>query len=183
MGDLLLFPTCGILSLLTNKSMKNSLKTLVVASTFVLSAVSVFAAGAASLYNGGLGQAAAKPDNFGVAVCNRDANDSTQSVPVLVAANGRTETISSAASIAAGKCEYTYLAYSDLGMQVGSNYSVTVTVNNNTADQAVYDITVPTATVAIGVGGANPATANVDQQSGNILTAIWHWFIGLFGFK
>lgn len=164
------------------KPMKNTSKALFVVSAVLLSTLSAFAASQPDLYNGGLGQPAAKPDSFGVAVCNRGANTLTSGVPVGLVVSGRTAQISSAASIAPGKCEYSYLAYSDLGMQAGQSYSVSVTVNSG--DRLTYDVTVPTAEVMAAAKNAqnqNSGTANANQQSGNIFSMIFNWFLGLFG--
>lgn len=176
--------TCGILLLITNKykPMKNTPKALFMVSAVLLSTLSVFAAGQADLYNGGFGQPVAKPDSFGVAVCNRGANALTGAVPVDLAVNGHTAQILSAASIASGKCEYSYLAYGDLGMQAGQGYSVSVVVNHG--DQSTYDVTVPGAEVmaaAKSTQNQNSGTANASQQSGNIFSMMLRWFLNLFG--
>jgi hypothetical protein len=141
-----------------------------------------FAAGVV-LTNGGLGQVASNPSQFGVAVCNGGFATVSQSVPVSIAVNGQTATISSAASIAPGACQYSYVSYDQLGMQAGQTYSATATIDpqasliSNTDNQATYSVTVP-GTLAV---ATQPApTADVNAQSGNIFASFWHWLVNLF---
>lgn len=159
--------------------MKKSLIVFLGLSVFAFPATIVFAASRPVLTNGGLGQVAANPDSFGVAVCNGGTQTLTQSVPVSVTTNGQTASVSSAASIKAGGCEYSYLAYSQLGMQAGGTYSVTVTIDSK--DKATYDITIPSSPVAVApVATPVQATANVSDQSGNFFSTIFNWFANLF---
>ncbi len=58
------------------------------------------------LSNGGFGQAAGNPQNFGVAVCNHGTETVTQSVPVSVTVGDRSTSIMSGAPIKAGTCSY-----------------------------------------------------------------------------
>jgi hypothetical protein len=151
-----------------------------------LTLLSVSAAMAASLTltNGGLGQAAANPQEFGVAVC---AGNSalTQSVPVTVSVGSQSATVSSAASIAAGSCEYTYLPYSQLAMQAGQTYTVNVTVDPqhtisaNSNNETAYGVTVPTQPVAETAQSKN-LTADVASQFPNPFTVVWGWITGFF---
>jgi CARDB len=156
--------------------MKKTFATIVAFSAILfLPTLSAFAAGI-TLTNGGLGQAASTPNQFGVAVCNTGATALSQSVPVSVTVNGQSQTISSASSIAVGACAYAYLPYSQFNMQPGTSYTAQVvidpgaTVISNTNNSASYSITVP----------GTPATADVSAQSGNIFIAFWNWFKGLF---
>lgn len=141
-----------------------------------------FAAGAGTpnLYNGGFGQIAGNTQDFGVAVCNGGAATVTQAVPVSVAVGGQTANILSPAPLKPGACAYSYLTYSQLGMQAGASYSVTVTVNG--ASQAVYRITVPGGAAA-GAATLNAAngTANANAQFGDFFTMMQNWFKGMFG--
>ncbi len=165
--------------------MKTFIGTLLGASTIALMAATAFAAGV-NLYNGGFGQVSGNTQSFGVAVCNGGTKTVTQSVPISVNVNGASAQVYSASSIAAGKCEYSYLSYSQLGMQAGKSYEVTVTIDPtrtviaNTNNQTTYSITVPAAQTAQATNGAN-GTANVNTESGNIFSAIIHWFASLFG--
>ncbi len=153
--------------------------------TAVLAVVVPVASFAASLVltNGGLGQVASNPSQFGVAVCNGGSAAVNQSVPVSILVNGQTATIQSASSIAAGACEYSYVSYSQFGMQAGQTYSANVAINGGTP--ANYSVTVPGAQTSVGInvgttntGAAN--TADVNAQSGNIFTAFWNWLVHLF---
>lgn len=162
--------------IITITTMKKTLTTIVALSAILfLPTLSAFAAGI-TLTNGGLGQAASNPSQFGVAVCNTGATALAQSVPVSVTVNGQSETVSSAASIAVGSCAYSYLPYSEFNMQPGTSYTAQVTIDpnatviSNTNNSASYSITVP------GI----PGTADVSAQSGNFLAAFWNWFKGLF---
>jgi hypothetical protein len=137
-----------------------------------------FAAGIV-LTNGGLGQVASNPSQFGVAVCNGGSATVNQSVPISISVNGQTTTISSAASIAPGACQYSYTSYAQFSMQSGKTYSANVTIDpqktliTNNTNQASYSVTVP--------GSTQPApTADVNAQSGNFFADFWHWLVSLF---
>jgi hypothetical protein len=131
------------------------------------------------LTNGGLGQVASNPSQFGVAVCDGGSAAVSQSVPVTVTANGQTATLSSANSIAIGACQYSYVSYSQFNLQAGQTYPVAVSINGGA--QANYSMTVPGGTTAAATQPAPTAnTADVNAQSGNIFTAFWHWFVNLF---
>jgi len=151
--------------------MKNTIKTAVVA-VLGMAAIAIPAASfaaTATLKNGGVGQVAGNTASFGVAVCNKGSKVVTASVPVTVTVNGASTEVSSAPSIAAGACAYTYVSYASLGMQPGKTYSATVTINGG--DTASYTITVP---------GTQPSqTADVGAQAGGF----WAWLSHLFGGK
>ena len=132
---------------------------------------SAFAAGVV-LTNGGLGQVAGNTTSFGLAVCNGGTKAISQSVPVAVSANNQTVTISSAASIQPGACEYSYANYADLGMVAGQTYSVSVTINSTS--QANYSVTVPSAQTA----EATPAATN--PQPTDFLGSIGAVFMNFF---
>jgi hypothetical protein len=151
--------------------------------TAILIPAATFAAGI-SLNNGGVGQVASNPSQFGISVCNNGSAAVTQSVPVSVSVNGQTATVQSAAPIAGGACAYAYLDYSQFGMQAGNTYSASVTIDpqktaiTNSDNQASYSVAVP------GAGAQGTAgTADVNAQSGNFFTMIFNWFAGLFGGK
>lgn len=164
--------------------MKKILLVSAISSVAVAYAGIAFAAGI-NLYNGGLGQVASNPSQFGVAICNGGKATVAQSVPVAVAVNGQTMTLSSPSSIAASACSYIYSNYSQFGMQAGKSYSVAVTIDpqhtaiTNSNNQATYSVQVPSATV--GAQTANGAdTADVNSQSGNIFIGFWNWLRSLF---
>ena len=130
-------------------------------------AFSAFAASVV-LTNGGLGQIAGNTQSFGLAVCNGGAVTIAQSVPILVSVNGTTATITSAASIAPGVCEYSYANYNQLGMVAGQTYSVNTTIDpnrtliSNSNNQATYSITVPAAQTAAVTTGGNTTTGSTN---------------------
>lgn len=163
--------------------MKKALISIIGLTVLAIPAAS-FAA-SVTLTNGGLGQVASNPSQFGVAVCNGGTKAISQSVPVSVSVNGQTANISSTASIAAGSCQYSYVPYSELDMQAGKTYSVSATIDpqktliTNSNNQATYSVTVPGAqSAATQPEMAN--TADVNAQSGNIFTAFWGWLTRLF---
>lgn len=163
--------------------MKQSIVVLAALSAIALPLVSM--AATSDLTNGGLGQSAGNMQSFGVAVCNSGGKATTQSVQISVTANGETVTIPSAASIKPGACAYSYLDYSQLGMQTGGTYTVTATLD--TSHVATYSVTVPGGNPKpVAVAGTNAnvkGTANVNAQSGNFFTDIANWFSALFGGK
>jgi hypothetical protein len=146
-------------------------------------AASSFAAGL-DLVNGGLGQVATNPQQFGIAVCDKGSQPVSASLPIAVDTNGQMETISSAASIAAGQCEYSYLDYSQLNMQPGQSYSVNVTIDpqhteiSNSDNSATYSVTVPGKMSATQTGAG--LTANASNQLSSPIAAFFNWFFGLF---
>jgi imidazole glycerol phosphate synthase subunit HisF len=152
-------------------------------SAVVLPVVSL--AAGVNLYNGGFGQVAGNAQNFGVAVCNGGTSAVTQSVPVSITVGSQTVSVSSAASIAAGKCEYTYLPYGQLGMQAAGTYSVTVTIDPNRSlisninNQSTYNVTVAGNTTAQ-AGNSAPETANANAQSGNFFAMLFNWIASWF---
>jgi hypothetical protein len=166
-------------------------QTIIKISTFAglmfLIASSAFAA-TFTLTNGGLGQAAANTQQFGVAVCNKSTANLTQPVPVVVTTNGESATISSASTIQAGSCEYSYLPYSQLGMKSGVAYAVSVTIDpqdsviSNSDNATVYNVTVP-GQVAVAVNNT-PAqsnlTADIASQFANPLVSLWNWLGDLY---
>lgn len=155
-------------------------------SAAVIMPAAAFAAGA-TLTNGGLGQIASDPSHFGVAICNTGKTAMNQSVPVTVALNGKTVTVTSANTVKAGACAYSYLTYGELGMQAGQSYSLTVTIDPahtmiaNANNQATYAVTVPQVPGTAAAGA--PQTANVNAQSGNFFTMIANWLAGIFSTK
>lgn len=175
-----------------------------IAMVFAAIPAASFAAGVV-LRNGGLGQAASNESQFGVAVCNGGTVAVTKSVPVSIAANGKSASVTSASAIAPGACEYSYVSYSQFAMRAGATYSVAVTIDpqktliTNSDNQASYSVTVPgssslgsaaphpsvapTGLATVQPSPASANTANVNQQSGNIFAALWHWVLGLFGIK
>ena len=166
--------------------MKKILIAVIGLSAVVIPAVSL--AAGVNLINGGFGQIASNPQRFGIAVCNAGKTVVNQTVPVSVAVGGQSVTITSATPINAGACTYSYLTYSQLNMQAGAPYSVTVTIDPartiiaNKNNQTVYNITVPKAPAAS--PATNPAanqTANASAQSGNFFTMLGNWLMGLFG--
>lgn len=154
------------------------MKKILIFLAVLVPAVSV--AASITLTNGGLGQVASNPSQFGVAVCNGGSVAITQSVPVTVSVNGQVANISSAPSIAVGACEYSYIPYSQLDMQVGQTYSAIVTINNNANGQATYSVTVPGAPSAAAAKPSAANTADVNAQSGNIFTSFWNWLTHLW---
>lgn len=150
----------------------------------LLSTVTALAA-SLTLTNGGLGQVVANPTQFGVAVCAGNA-DLTQSVPITVAVNGQTSTVSSASPIPAGTCQYSYLNYADLGMQSDQTYAVSVTIDpqqtvvSSTNNQTTYSITVPTQPSMAVATSSNNLTANIASQFANPFLAVWNWLSNLF---
>lgn len=151
--------------------------------TLVLPAVS-FAAGI-NLYNGGFGQIAGDTQNFGVAVCNGGEKTVDQPALVSVAVAGQTAAVLSASPLPQGSCGYSYLNYSQLGMQAGGTYSVTATIDpghtliSNSNNQAVYRITVPR-NLTITIPASNE-TAIVNTQSGDFFTMLANWFTNIWG--
>jgi hypothetical protein len=164
--------------------MKKTLISIIGLAALAIPAAS-FAAGVV-LTNGGLGQVAANPSQFGVAACDGGTKTVNQSVPISITVNGQSATISSAASIAPGACEYSYIPYSQLGMQAGQTYSVAVTIDpqktliSNSNNQATYSVTVPGGLAAAANSAAGANTADVNAQSGNIFASFWHWLTNLF---
>lgn len=154
---------------------------------FLFAAGTSFAA-TLTLTNGGLGQVAAQPQQFGVAVCAGATQGLSQSVPVVVTANGKSQTVSSAASVAAGSCEYSYLSYNSFDMQAGNTYSVDVTVDpqhsvsSNANNETAYSVTVPgQAAQAAAVTAQNGnLTANISSQFSNPLVTLWNWLGDLY---
>jgi hypothetical protein len=140
-------------------------------------------AGSIVLVNGGFGQLAGNSQNFGIAICNQGTNALNHAVPVTVSTGEKTVNISSVPSIKAGGCEYSYLAYKDLGMKAGNTYSVVVTIDpqhsviSNTTNKTTYSAVVPAGVASAG----SKATANASAQSGNFFAAIWNWIVSLFG--
>ena len=150
--------------------MKNTVVALSFFSALLIGYLSTSTALALDLTNGGLGQAAANPQQFGVAVCDNDAQTLTSAVPINITVGDQSTTISSAASIASGQCEYSYLPYSQLGMQGGQTYSVNVTVGD---DETTYNVTVPPQpTVSL--------SADISKNVSGLISKIWNWFVGLF---
>jgi hypothetical protein len=137
-----------------------------------------------NLSNGGLGQSASNPRQFGVAVCNKSGTAITSSVPVSISVGGKSATISSAASIASGQCQYSYVDYAQFDMQPGQTYSVDVAINSQSgaisgaSNEAVYSVTVPAQTTA--VVNNNNLTANASAQLSNPFSVVWNWITGLF---
>ena len=153
-------------------------KVLGISGLLALSASSALAANIA-LTNGGLGQIAAAPQQFGVAVCASTAI--AQSIPIRITVNTDTISLPSAASIKANGCEYSYANYSQLNMESGKTYNVDViidpqhTVASNANNETVYTVTVPN---QAGVAMTQPSpslTANVATQFSNPLVALWNW--------
>ncbi|HVO28515.1 MAG TPA: hypothetical protein VMT81_00840 [Candidatus Paceibacterota bacterium] len=141
----------------------------------VLAAVPAFAAAAGAVVNGGLGQSAADPQQFGVAVCNNGSQALAAPVPVTVAANGASVTVSSQTSIASKGCAYSYVAYSQFGMAAGKAYTVSVSVGS---DNATYTVTVP------GAAGTQASAGQPDDFLANIGSVFTNFFgalKGLFG--
>jgi hypothetical protein len=144
------------------------------------SATLAFAAGL-TLTNGGLGQTTANLQQFGVAVCAGSGQALTTSVPMTVTVGSQSANISSASSIAAGTCQYTYIPYSQFGMQSGQTYSVNVVIDphqtaiSNSNNSATYSVTVPNQSAA-----NKNLTADASGQLSNPIAWLWNWFIGLF---
>ncbi len=138
------------------------------------------------LTNGGLGQAVSNPQQFGIAVCNDSAQTLSTSVPVSVTVGSQSATISTPASITAKNCQYTYINYSQFGMQAGQTYTVAVvidprdTVIAHGGEKTTYTVTVPAQTTVAAKVNAGNLTANISTQVTNPLVAAWNWFIGLF---
>jgi hypothetical protein len=152
-------------------------------STIILGAsASLALAAGLTLTNGGLGQTAANPQQFGVAVCAGSGQALSASVPLTVTVGSQSATITSASSITAGACQYSYIPYSQLNMQSGQTYSVNVTIDpqhtliSNSNNTATYSVTVPSQVAA----GNNNLTADASNQLSNPFMAVWNWFIGLF---
>lgn len=157
--------------------MKNtSLAVAAFLAVLVVSAGSAFAA-TFDLTNGGLGQAALNHQQFGVAVCDKNSQALTSVVPVVVTVAGKSVTVSSVAPIPAGQCKYTYVGYSQLGMQAGQTYSANVVVDpqhtaaSNADNSVSYSVTVP---AQVAANGSN-LTANANSQLSNPLMTLWGW--------
>ena len=150
--------------------MKNKLITTAFISAMLIGYAVPSLAATLDLTNGGLGQAAANPEQFGVAVCDKDAQPLTSAVPITIVVGGQSTTISSTDLIASGQCAYSYLPYAQLGMQGGQTYSVNVTVGD---DQTTYSVTVPPQpTISL--------SANISNNISWLFSGIWSWFVGLF---
>lgn len=164
--------------------MKNTSLAVAAFCAVFIGSMSLAFAASFDLTNGGLGQAALNPQQFGVAVCDKSSDALTSAVPVTVTVGGQSATVSSVSPIAAGQCAYSYVSYSQLDMQPGQTYSVSVTVDpqhtvaSNSNDEANYSVTVP--------GGAQASakntnlTADVAGQLSNPFSAAWNWIAGLF---
>lgn len=153
----------------------NKFKTIAFAASGALLLPVISMAAGVSLVNGGLGQAAGDTNDFGVAVCNHGAQAVAQSVLVSVTANNTTKSVSSAPSISAGACAYSYLPYREFGMAAGKTYAVSVTVDPQQtvtkSDTTSYSVTVP---------GAAQTSQTANVSANNPFSAIWNWFTGLF---
>lgn len=140
-------------------------------------ASSAFAAGVV-LTNGGLGQAAANQQSFGIAVCNGSAVAINKTVPVTVSANGITIPMVSAPSIAAGQCAYSYVNYNQFNMKAGQSYTVAVTIDpnktviTNANNQATYTVAVP--------NQQGTTTAANSSANGNFIAVIGSAFANFF---
>ncbi len=148
---------------------------------FAVSAMPSFAA-TFILMNGGLGQAVSNPQQFGVAVCNNSGQTLSAAVPVAVTVGSESATVSAPAPITAGNCQYAYVSYSQLGMQAGTTYTVSVVIDpqhtvSSNADATTYSATVPT---QVAVGNNGSLTANAGAQLSNPLMAVWNWLVHLF---
>ncbi len=158
-------------------------KILGVSVLLVLSAGSALAA-TITLTNGGLGQVASNPQQFGVAVCS--SQTLSQSVPVNITVVGKTATINSVPMIKSGACEYSYVDYAQFGMEAGKTYDVDVvidpqhSISSNSNNETVYSVTVPgNTTTAVANSNAN-LTANISSQFSNPLVAFWQWLGDLY---
>ena len=135
-----------------------------------------------NLTNGGLGQAVSNPQQFGVAVCNNNSQTVAAGVLVSVTVGSENATVPTVSSIAGGKCGYTYVPYSQLGMQAGKTYTVSVaidpqhSVTSNANTGAAYTVTVPTQVATTGSGNL---TANVSGQFANPFALIWNWIVSV----
>jgi len=129
--------------------MKNKLIIASIMAGMLAASVPALAANSAIvLQHGGIGQKAADPNNFGVAVCDK-GTQSASGVPLQVTANGITVNATAFGPIQAGGCTYTYLSYASFGMAKGKIYSVQVaidpnqTITTNIDAPATYTIKVP----------------------------------------
>jgi len=154
--------------------------------SMLLASASVSLAAGAILRNGGLGQIAGNIQNFGVAACNGGTKAVSQSVPISVVSNGATVGILSASPIGAGACTYSYLSYSQFGMQAGKTYPVTVTIDpahtlaTNKDNQTIYSVTVPGVPAASAESADQAkATADANAQSGSFFSMMGNWLTGL----
>jgi hypothetical protein len=157
--------------------MENRASKALIAASIILMALPVAFASAstdAALYNGGLGQVASDPASFGVAVCNKGPVALLGAVPIDIASNGQSIEVQSSATIDAGSCEYSYVNYSAFDMQVGTTYSVSVTIDHGT--QATYNMTVPEVPASTtAMLGRTSELANINIVLGTILSDITHW--------
>ena len=118
-------------------------------------------------------------------MCDKSPQALATAVPIVVKVNGQSVTVSSVSPITSGKCEYSYVNYSQFGMKVGQTYIASVTIDpqrtvaSNLDDMASYSIVVP------GPVAANNAnlTADANSQLSNPILAVWNWVMGLFGAK
>ena len=82
------------------------------------------------LYNGGFGQQAKSTTTFGIAICNGGNQAPSQSVPVVIAGNGKTQSLLvNQVYLGPGICRYEYVSYSSFAMQGGNIYNIGVTID------------------------------------------------------
>ncbi len=151
--------------------MKNKLALFVAVSAILIGYGSPASVATLNLTNGGLGQVAANPQQFGVAVCDNDSQPLTDVVPIHIVVGDQTAVIDSTSSIASGQCEYSYIPYTQFGMEGGKTYAVDVTVSD---DHTTYSVTVPPQP-----NNATSLTANISNSISGLFSGIWNWVVGL----
>jgi hypothetical protein len=164
------------------KDMK-AFKGIAMSALLVLIGVAVATSASAAsvtLTNGGFGQRNNDANSFGFAVCNGSATSFSGRVPVVVTANGITQTVSFTSSLAPSACSYTYLSYATFNMVSGKTYSISVTIDpqhslvTNTNNRATYaSIMVPSLSSGGQVLGAS-TMSNAERQFllGELSTAV-----------
>jgi len=120
--------------------MKKTLS-LGVAAMLLISAAPAFALTGVSLTLANIGQSNNNMSQFGIAVCNQGTMNLSSPQQISVSANGTTFLASTANSIAAGGCAYSYIPYSNFSMVSGQTYSVTAMLSSGSA--STYQVTVP----------------------------------------
>jgi hypothetical protein len=115
--------------------------TLSVATMLFVSAAPAFALTGVSLTLANIGQSNNNTSQFGIAVCNQGTMNLSSPQQISVTANGTTFLASTANSINAGNCAYSYIPYNNFSMTPGQTYSITAQLGSGSA--STYQLTVP----------------------------------------
>ena len=110
-----------------------------------------FAAGNVVLNNGPFSLGSGS--SFGYSVCDRGTAPFSGSVPVLISANGVSQTVSFSSPLAAGACGTSYLPYATFNMNAGKSYTIKATIDPAFSVVSNTDNLVSYGTIAV------PATA------------------------